>query len=110
VIGTIRYGAGRTGYLLYIKASIIGREGTDIRAYRARNPKFPHEPTSQQFFKEGQFEAYRALGYFIAGHVFSAGGEPAPQSLPAWFEFLLAKSSGPAVAALDAGHPREGAA
>ena len=28
--------------------------------------RFPHEPTTDQFFSESQFESYRALGFEIA--------------------------------------------
>jgi hypothetical protein len=31
-----------------------------------KNPDFPHESTSDQFFNETQFECYRALGYHAA--------------------------------------------
>ena len=31
-----------------------------------KNPEFPHESTSDQFFNETQFECYRALGYHAA--------------------------------------------
>ena len=54
------------GYLLYLKSSYTGDENEIIREYRNRNPKFPHQTTADQFFDEGQFEAYRALGQHIA--------------------------------------------
>jgi len=65
VSGKIRYGDNEVGRLLYIKSSVTGDEYEYVRAYRAKNPAFPHEPTSDQFFSEAQFEAYRALGYQI---------------------------------------------
>ena len=37
----------------------------DIRQYAESHPEFPHEPTSDQFFDENQFEAYRHLGFSI---------------------------------------------
>jgi hypothetical protein len=37
----------------------------DIRQYAESHPAFPHEPTSDQFFDENQFEAYRHLGFGI---------------------------------------------
>jgi hypothetical protein len=37
-----------------------------IGEYRRRCPPFPHESTADQFFDEGQFEAYRALGNHLA--------------------------------------------
>lgn len=60
----------QTGFLLYIKSSLTGNESLPIQAYRLQNPTFPHETTADQFFNEAQFEAYRALGYHIAGDLF----------------------------------------
>lgn len=66
-IGTIRY----TGYkpfigtLIYIKSSITKDMPTDVREYAAKNPLFPHQSTSDQFFNETQFESYRKLGLCI---------------------------------------------
>jgi hypothetical protein len=62
-LGTIRYGANETGYLLYVKSSVTGDEAPYVKDYRSRNPSFPQEPTADQFFDEAQFESYRALGY-----------------------------------------------
>jgi hypothetical protein len=53
------------GYLLYLKSSYTGDEHDVIGEYRRRRPAFPHESTADQFFDEGQFEAYRALGQHI---------------------------------------------
>jgi hypothetical protein len=64
-IGKIQYSESEIGHLLYIKASITGDENEYIREYRSRNPAFPHQPLTYQFFDETQFEAYRALGYHI---------------------------------------------
>jgi len=71
VLGTIHYpsSAGQpaeTGKLLYIKAAANGRERDYVRDYERRFPAFPHESTSDQFFTEEQFEAYRSLGYQAA--------------------------------------------
>ncbi len=60
--GTICYGDGQKGYLLYIKSSVSHEHNPYIEDYMARNPDFPHESTADQFFGEDQFEAYRALG------------------------------------------------
>jgi hypothetical protein len=71
-IGTILYPTTidnkepEEGYLLYLKSSYTGDENEIIREYRHRNPAFPHQTTADQFFDEGQFEAYRALGEHIA--------------------------------------------
>ena len=34
----------------------------DVYNYARESLAFPHEPTSDQFFSESQFESYRALG------------------------------------------------
>jgi hypothetical protein len=65
-IGRIRYpGESEYGYLLYLKSSCTGDEDDVIGEYRGRNEAFPHESTADQFFDEGQFEAYRSLGQHI---------------------------------------------
>jgi hypothetical protein len=61
----IRYEDGSTGLLVYVKPSLTGDEEIDLDRYRAQNPEFPHEPTSDQVFDEDQFESYRQLGYHI---------------------------------------------
>ncbi len=69
VLGTIHYGEHETGYLIYLKSSVTGNENEYVRAYRAQHPAFPHEPTSDQFFSETQFESYRALGQQIGAEM-----------------------------------------
>ena len=65
-LGEIDYGTadegGRKGILLYIKPALIGNEPRDIYNYSRQSEMFPHEPTSDQWFSESQFESYRALG------------------------------------------------
>lgn len=58
------------GFFLYLKLSVTGNEPELIRAYREAHPAFPHEPTSDQFFSEHQFEAYRSLGVHVAEMLF----------------------------------------
>ncbi|HWZ44984.1 MAG TPA: patatin-like phospholipase family protein [Candidatus Saccharimonadales bacterium] len=71
VMGRIYYpqdekGAEKTGWLLYIKASITGDEPADVEEYRRENPDFPQQSTADQFFSESQFESYRRLGLHVA--------------------------------------------
>lgn len=51
--------------MLYLKASITGDEPADVEEYRRKNAEFPQQPTSNQFFSESQFEAYRELGLHV---------------------------------------------
>jgi len=58
----------RYGLILYLKCSLTEHEMKnyiDIRQYAEAHRNFPHEPTSDQFFDEDQFEAYRHLGYCV---------------------------------------------
>jgi patatin-like phospholipase len=65
---TIRYSAvdenAKDGTLIYIKAGIYDEPDLprDVYNYAQESLAFPHEPTSDQFFSESQFESYRALG------------------------------------------------
>ncbi len=72
-IGTIRYDKvdanATAGTLIYVKPSLTGNEPSDVQDYAARHPAFPHEPTSDQFFDEAQFESYRRLGEHVAQQV-----------------------------------------
>lgn len=56
----------RLGQLLYLKTALYKGNPLgapmDVVEYGNRSPDFPHEPTSDQFFMETQFESYRALG------------------------------------------------
>lgn len=85
-------GKPELGYLLYIKSSVTGDEDLVISEYRARKGDFPHESTADQFFDEGQFEAYRALGYHAADGLFPPVGHgqiPARmdyKTFAEWFE------------------------
>ncbi|MGY1410722.1 MULTISPECIES: hypothetical protein [unclassified Luteimonas] len=65
-VGRIRYADGSSGTLLYLKPTLTGEEPADIAHYARSHACFPHEPTSDQFFDEAQFESYRRLGQDIA--------------------------------------------
>jgi len=70
VVGTVRYSDESEGTLLYIKPTLTGDEPADVMEYHTAHPEFPHDPTTDQFFTESQFESYRQLGYHIATKVF----------------------------------------
>ena len=114
-VGLIKYpgrpGLGlpqETGYVLYIKQCMTGSEMmVDVWNQRARTStsRFPNDPTSNQFFSEAQFEAYRALGYHIMKGInadahrymnLSGGGAHSMEdesvvnpSMQTWFQALL---------------------
>ncbi len=91
-IGRIHYpDEAAHGYLLYLKSSFTGDEDEVVVEYRNRNPAFPHESTADQFFDEGQFEAYRALGQHIGEGALAyaaSGGKLSYAGLESWFEAM----------------------
>jgi Patatin-like phospholipase len=70
-VGTIDYGGGHAGYLVYVKSSLTGDENDYIRDYARRYATFPHEITLDQLFSEEQFEVYRALGFHMMDRALS---------------------------------------
>jgi len=85
-VGKIHY-ANKTGRIVYLKSSMCGKEWPDMMAYHAKNPDFPQQSTGDQFFDEEQFEAYRALGYLIAGELFD-GKSYRVADIEQWFDRL----------------------
>lgn len=68
-VATITYPAAsgystddRTGVLIFAKAVLSQACPQWLLTYAASNGVFPHDPTSDQWFNEGQFAAYTALG------------------------------------------------
>ena len=60
----------RSSWLLYVKPTLSGNEPADVLEYHRSHPKFPHEPTADQFFDEAQWESYRRLGEHVAQSLF----------------------------------------
>jgi hypothetical protein len=82
VLGSVRYADGTRGDILYLKPLLCAGLTADIYAYWRAQPAFPDEPTSEQFFAEPQFEAYRALGRQVVGGLV---GADAPADVAAFF-------------------------
>ena len=61
------------GVLLYIKSTLTGDEPVDVLNYQAEHLQFPHDPTSDQFFDEAQWESYRRLGEHILSPLLAEG-------------------------------------
>ena len=92
-VGTIRYdrvdAGARPGTLVYLKASLTGDEDEDVLNYAAEHDAFPHEPTTDQWFGESQFESYRKLGEHIGEQTFAPLAEaPAGASTETLFAHL----------------------
>ena len=54
------------GTILYLKPWLASDAPMELRAFQVLRPEFPHEPTTNQFFTESDFESYRELGHHIA--------------------------------------------
>ena len=86
LIATIKYAdSDYEGKLIYLTTTFCKKLSADLYGYKKDNPSFPDQPTSQQFFGETQFEAYRELGFQVAWDmmrddaVTSIMGENAPR-------------------------------
>lgn len=79
-VGSITYGDGSSGKLVYIKPVLRGTEPLDIKGYARGSSRsghaFPQQPTSDQFFDEAQFESYRRLGELTVEEVLVSGKWP----------------------------------
>lgn len=53
------------GFIFYVNTVLTERLPANLYSYHSAHPDFPDEPTSDQFFDEHQFEAYRELGMEI---------------------------------------------
>jgi hypothetical protein len=59
----------RHGVLIFAKAVLYKECPQWLLTYAASNPAFPHDPTSDQWFNEGQFAAYTELGRLMGRQV-----------------------------------------
>ena len=76
-LGRVRYPRGTPtspdfddGIIVYLQAVPIAAMPTDVDSYWRRNMQFPNDTTADQFFDEDNLEAYRELGYAIAGQFY----------------------------------------
>ena len=59
------------GTLILLKATFFKGLPADLHSYRRDHPEFPNQGTTDQFFDEKQFDAYRELGYKTAYQMLS---------------------------------------
>ena len=67
VQGAVVYPDGSRSTLILVKTTMIPGLDLLLRGYKGANRDFPDQTTADQFFDEEQFEAYRELGYHLAG-------------------------------------------
>jgi hypothetical protein len=75
-VGTINYGEvdgkQETGTIVYLKSAVTRQNSMVVHGYDRLSRHFPHEPTTNQWFDETQFEAYRLLGLETANSAIEA--------------------------------------
>ena len=71
-----RRGEEPDGKLVYARQLLTAAAPHDVHAHARRNPKFPHDPTSDQFLTDQSFESYRALGRLAAENALAVGVGP----------------------------------
>lgn len=69
-LGTIYYEDGAQSTVLYLTTTVFPNLPEDIYGYKRAHPHFPDQTTTDQFFDEAQFEAYRELGYGTGRYIF----------------------------------------
>jgi hypothetical protein len=62
VTATIKYRNGPEGRLVYVRNAMTETAPWDVRAHHKADPRFPNNPTIDQFYTDQKFEAYRVLG------------------------------------------------
>jgi hypothetical protein len=70
-----------TGVIVYIKSSLVGDEPPDLLTYQLKHAVFPQDSTTDQWFQETQFEAYRRLGHHVAMATFPPALSPTRTSV-----------------------------
>jgi hypothetical protein len=66
--------------LYYARLTMTSDSPADAVAYQTRDPRFPHDPTSDQLYTDQRFEAYRSLGAQAASTALKRRKEAAPQA------------------------------
>lgn len=86
IVADIIYPDRKPGVFVYIKSTYFSALSADLYGYKQTHNEFPDEPTSDQFFDEKQFEAYRELGYQTIWQMMSHGRIRANSTLKQFFE------------------------
>jgi hypothetical protein len=86
----VKYSADEIGWIIYLKPAITGGEPPYVLDFRYAVPEFPNEGLLDQAYNEEKFEAYRALGQWLAESLFRKEilGNAEPGSIREWFQKL----------------------
>ncbi|RZI74604.1 MAG: hypothetical protein EOP80_10230 [Variovorax sp.] len=68
-LAQVRYASGATGQIVLVKPNVSSALPVDLVNFKAANPLFPQQPTTDQFFDEAQWESYFRLGAEIGSRL-----------------------------------------
>ncbi|WP_077002512.1 patatin-like phospholipase family protein [Variovorax sp. KK3] len=68
-LAQVRYASGATGQIVLVKPNVSAALPVDLVNFKAANPLFPQQPTTDQFFDEAQWESYFRLGAEIGSRL-----------------------------------------
>ncbi|HEX2063956.1 MAG TPA: hypothetical protein VHE80_06010, partial [Acidimicrobiales bacterium] len=66
IVGTVSYRQPPEGVLVYCRAVLTRQTPDEVRFYAAENPRFPNDPTGDQWFDADQLDNYLVLGRHVA--------------------------------------------
>lgn len=69
---------GRTGRLIVARAALTPEMPYELLAYAQADQEFPHDGTSDQWFDERRFDAYKTLGHWIGEQAATLLDPPQP--------------------------------
>jgi hypothetical protein len=86
----VKYSKDEIGWMIYLKPAITGGEPPYVLDFRYAVPEFPNEGLLDQAYSEEKFEAYRALGEWLAESLFREEivGKSKPATIREWFQKL----------------------
>ena len=68
-LARIEYASGLCGHMVLVKPNMSAALPVDLVNFKATNPLFPQQPTTDQFFDEAQWESYFRLGAEIGNRL-----------------------------------------
>jgi hypothetical protein len=68
-LAQVRYASGATGQIVLVKPNVSASLPVDLVNFKAANPLFPQQATTDQFFDEAQWESYFRLGAEIGSRL-----------------------------------------
>jgi hypothetical protein len=84
-LAQVRYASGATGQIVLVKPNVSAALPVDLVNFKAANPLFPQQPTTDQFFDEAQWESYFRLGAEIGTRLEAEMLEQVAQGAPGMF-------------------------